>query len=318
MDPGRPGGPRSGSGTVGGGPENQTNPDRGRVPASGRMPSVAPMPANAEFDLGHYLARIGWTAPPRPDAATLRGLNRAHIHAVPFENLDALGGAAPSLAMPDLVAKLLDSRRGGYCYEHNTLYAAALETIGFRVTGLAARVVMGAETLESRPRTHMALLVRVPGEEHPYLADVGFGAPGSLLEAVPLVPDTEFSSGRRRHRLVHAPHDGPLTLWVLQHRDAGAGSWENQYAFTVEPFERPDYEVINWHVATNPRSPFSNRPYLQHTAEEVHRALDGRRLTETWADGRVVTRELSTEEEARRVVAEGFGIDPPEGLKLLP
>ncbi|MEU1280388.1 arylamine N-acetyltransferase [Streptomyces sp. NPDC005805] len=288
------------------------------MPANAETTAETTAEATAGFDLGHYLARIGWTAPPRPDAATLRGLNRAHLHAVPFENLDALGGAAPSLALPDLVAKLLDSRRGGYCYEHNTLYAAALETIGFRVTRLVARVVVGAETLESRPRTHMALLVRVPGEEHPYLADVGFGAAGSLLEAVPLVPGTEFASGRRRHRLVHAPHDGPLALWVLQHRDAGAETWENQYAFTVEPFERPDYEMINWHVATNPRSPFSHRLYLQRTAEEMHRVLDGRWLTETHADGRVVVRELSTEEEARRVVAEGFGIDAPEGLKLLP
>ncbi|MFD9316940.1 arylamine N-acetyltransferase [Streptomyces sp. NPDC060053] len=320
------------------------------------------MPETTAFgpdDLDSYLRRIGWEGERRADAATLRGVHLAHGRAIPFENLDPLRGTVPSLAPADLIAKLVrGGRRGGYCYEHNMLLATVLEALGFGVTLLTARVVVGAQRFEDRPRTHMALLVEVPGDPRPYLADVGFGARGALLEAVPLTADVEFRDAGRRHRLVHAPHSGPLALWVLEAHAAhvanrahetseasgmnvanGAhevseasetfeaseaseasdgGSWQAQYAFTLEPFERPDFEVINWHIATNPRSPFSRRAYVQRSTPDRHLLLDGALLTETHADGTVERRELTDETEARRVLDEEFGIAVPDGTRLLP
>jgi N-hydroxyarylamine O-acetyltransferase len=269
------------------------------------------------FDLDTYLRRIGWEGERRPNAATLRGVHLAHIRGIPFENLDALGGTAPSLEPADLMTKLIHGRRGGYCYEHNTLFSLALQELGFGVTRLACRVTVGADRIESRPRTHMALLVDAPGDPQPYLADVGFGAVGSLLEPVPLTTGTEFHDAGRRHRLVHAPHGGPLELWVLEAYDIGKGDWEHQYAFTLEPFEAPDFEVINWHVGTNPRSPFTQRPYVQRVTADGHLLLNGRLLTETRGDGTVSERELGDEAEARQILADEFAITAPEGLTLL-
>ncbi|QJT02257.1 arylamine N-acetyltransferase [Streptomyces asoensis] len=295
------------------------------------------MPETTAFgpdDLDSYLRRIGWEGERRADAATLRGVHLAHTRAIPFENLDPLRGTVPSLVPADLIAKLVrGGRRGGYCYEHNMLLAGVLEALGFGVTLLTARVVVGARRVEDRPRTHMALLVEVPGDPRPYLADVGFGAPGALLEAVPLTADVEFHDAGRRHRLVHAPHRGPLELWVLQaHAASGAsgdsgaagtsgasgeGVWQAQYAFTLEPFERPDFEVINWHIATNPRSPFSSRVYVQRSTADRHLLLNGPLLIETHPDGTVKQRELTDETEARRVLDEEFGIAVPDGTRLL-
>ncbi|CAM5702539.1 arylamine N-acetyltransferase family protein [Streptomyces fumanus] len=264
------------------------------------------------FDLDGYCERIGWRGPRRADADTLRGLHLAHLRAIPFENLDALAGRAPSLRLADLTAKLVRGRRGGYCYEHNTLFARVLRELGYGVTLLAARVVVGAERIEDRPRTHSALLVEVPGTAEPYLADVGFGSIGSLLEAVPLRADTEFHDAGRRHRLVRPPHPGPLETWLLQaHLDGG---WQGQYAFTLEPFTASDYEVFNWHVATDPRSPFNRRPYLQRLVPGGHLSLDGDRIVETRDDGTVTERKLTGDDEARRVVEEEFGLDVPAGL----
>ncbi|MFJ8634753.1 arylamine N-acetyltransferase [Streptomyces sp. NPDC093568] len=269
------------------------------------------------FDLDAYFRRIGWEGEPRADPATLRGVHLAHLRGIPFENLDALRRTAPSLKIADLMAKLVHSRRGGYCYEHNTLFAHALETLGFKVTRLAARVVVGADRIESRPRTHMALVVEAPGDPRPYLADVGFGAAGALLEPVPLTAGVEFRDAERRHRLTHVPHDGPLQLWVLQAHDPAKDDWADQYAFTLEPFEQPDFEVINWHIGTNPRSPFTQRVYVRGLTAERHLLLHGRLLTETRADGKVVEREVTREEEARRLLDEEFGIVVPDGTTLL-
>ncbi|MFI6371459.1 arylamine N-acetyltransferase [Streptomyces sp. NPDC050546] len=273
---------------------------------------------SVQFDLDAYLRRIGWEGERRADAATLRGVQLSHMRAIPFENLDALRRQAPSLEEADLMAKLVHGRRGGYCYEHNTLFARALEALGFRVALLTARVVVGADSIASRPRTHMALLVEVPGEPRPYLADAGFGAIGALLEPVPLVTDVEFAGAGRRHRLVHVPHDGPLEMWVLQAHDQGKDDWADQYAFTLEPFEKPDFDVINWHIGTNPRSPFTQRVYVQSVSAARHLLLHGSLLTDTRADGTVTERVVTGEAEARRLLEEEFGIAVPEGMTLLP
>ncbi|MFJ9374273.1 arylamine N-acetyltransferase [Streptomyces sp. NPDC101455] len=282
------------------------------------------MSDSGAFDLDAYLAHIGWEGERRADVGTLRGVHLAHMRGIPFENLDALRRTAPSLELPYLMAKLVHSRRGGYCYEHNTLLATALRALGFGVTLLAARVVVGADRIESRPRTHMALLVEVPGDPRRYLADVGFGAIGGLLEPVPVVVGGEFEGAGRRHRFVRVPHGGPLELVVLQAYEGddgdvgdGNGAWQSQYAFTLEPFEHVDFEVINWHIATNPRSPFTKGLFVQRVTPDRHLLLQGRVLTETRADGAVSERELTDEGEVRRLLDDEFGIEAPEGMKLL-
>ncbi|MFD9541590.1 arylamine N-acetyltransferase [Streptomyces sp. NPDC060022] len=272
------------------------------------------------LDLDAYFARIGWSGERRPTREVLRSVHRAHMLGIPFENLEPVLGSAPSLALDDVESKLVRSERGGYCYEHNTLFTAALTQLGFRVTLLAARVVLGAAPGDIRPRTHM--LLKVEAENDPadptaptvFLADAGFGSSGALLEPIPLIVDTELHDTPRHHRLVHAPHDGPLELWELQ-TDKG-GVWEPQYEFTLEPFEAPDFEVINWHVATNPRSPFQQAVYAQRTLPGLHRALSGRTLVETADDGTVVERELGDAAEVLRVLADDFGVRLPEGTVL--
>ncbi|GGP35552.1 MULTISPECIES: arylamine N-acetyltransferase [Streptomyces] len=266
------------------------------------------------LDLDAYFARIGWTGEPRPTLEVLRSLHRAHLSGIPFENLDAVLGSAPSLALDDLEAKLVRSERGGYCYEHNTLFSTVLRQLGFPVTLLVARVVLGAAPGDIRPRTHMLMKVDVEGEPHPYLADVGFGATGALMEPIPLVEDAELFDGPRHHRLVHIAHDGPLPMWELRAEKGGA--WEAQYAFTLEPFEAPDYEVINWHIATHPRSPFRQAVYAQRTRPDSHLLLAGLDLVETADDGTVKERTLKDGDEALRVLADDFGIRLPEGTRL--
>ena len=134
----------------------------------------------AAFDLDAYLARVGYAGPREPTLAVLRTLHTLHPAAIAFENLSPLLGAPVSLALPDLQAKLVQGGRGGYCYEQNGLFKAALRQMGFKVDGLACRVRWGmAEDAPQLPRTHMALLVALP--EGRYVADVGFG--GMVLTA---------------------------------------------------------------------------------------------------------------------------------------
>jgi N-hydroxyarylamine O-acetyltransferase len=131
------------------------------------------------FDLKACAARIEYCGDFTPTLATLREVHLAHATHITFENLDILLGRPILLDLTSVTAKLIHACRGGYCFEQNTLLAAMLETIGFKVRRLAARVRMGSS--EIRPRSHMLLTVEVEGEN--WLADVGFGGDGLLCRS---------------------------------------------------------------------------------------------------------------------------------------
>lgn len=193
------------------------------------------------LDLDAYLARIGLTG--RPDLAEL---HRAHVAAIPFENLDPHNGVPVSLEIEDLQRKLVTERRGGYCFEQNLLMKAALEALGAEVDLMLARVRVGAPPDTIRPRSHLVLRVQADGER--WHADAGFGL-GTLLEPVPFGPGEVHEQSGWRFRVVE---DGQEL--VLQTAD-GDG-WNDLYGFVPEPVPLVDAETSNWFTSSNPRSPF--------------------------------------------------------------
>jgi len=80
--------------------------------------------------LHDYLRRVGMSGKLGPTADTLRRLHVAHREAFLFENLTIQEGGAIVLGLDALERKFLDDRRGGYCFEHNTLFAAVLQELG--------------------------------------------------------------------------------------------------------------------------------------------------------------------------------------------
>src|SRR5262245_52074548 len=137
------------------------------------------------MNLPRYFDRIGFEGMPAPDLATLARLQALHVAAIPFENLSALSGEPIGLDLPALEKKLLVPGRGGWCFEHNLLFAHALEAIGFELRRLAARVRWNVPADVVTARSHMLLQVVLP--EGPYVADVGFGGL-TLTAPLRLVP----------------------------------------------------------------------------------------------------------------------------------
>jgi N-hydroxyarylamine O-acetyltransferase len=193
------------------------------------------------FDLDAYLARIGLSG--RPGLAEI---HRAHAISIPFENLDPHRGLAVSLAIDDLVRKLVDERRGGYCFEQNLLLAEALTALGLEVDLLLARVRAGSPPGTVRPRSHLVLRVR--DDRGTWHADVGFGR-GTLLEPIPFGPGGPQEQSGWCFRVVAEPD-----ALVLQ--TSKAGGWLDLYAFSTEPVPRVDVEVGNWFTSTHPASAF--------------------------------------------------------------
>ncbi|HVN76883.1 MAG TPA: arylamine N-acetyltransferase [Thermoanaerobaculaceae bacterium] len=255
------------------------------------------------LDLGAYLRRIGVPAAPAPGTSGLEALHFGHATRVPFENLDILLGRRIRLDMASLLAKLVRAERGGYCFEHNLLFAAALERSGFTVTRLAARV--RTDTARLLPRTHMTLLVECDGRR--WLCDVGFGA-DTPLHPVP------FGEGEVRPqfgRSYRAVREGDA--WVLQL--SRQGTWTDLYAFTLEPQHLVDYEMANHFTSTWSESPFVQKLTAQLPRPQVRLALRGLELTEN-RGASVATRVLSGDDELLEVLASRFGLRFPPGTRF--
>ena len=135
------------------------------------------------LDLGAYLQRIGWSGEVPVTLETLSRLIRAHMSSIAFENLDVLLGRPVRLDLDAIQDKLVRRRRGGYCFEHAILFAAAIERLGFNPVRHSARVVLFFPRTET-PRTHMFLTVSLP--QGRFVVDPGFGGPAAQF-AIPLV-----------------------------------------------------------------------------------------------------------------------------------
>jgi N-hydroxyarylamine O-acetyltransferase len=257
------------------------------------------------FDLDAYLGRIGYAGPLHPTAAVLEGLHLAHATHIPFENLDILLGRPIRLDLESLHAKLVGAKRGGYCFEQNTLFAAVLEKIGYPVTRLAARVRLGARRIS--PRTHM--LLRVEADEAVWIADVGFGGEG-LLKPLPLVAGEIARQCAWSFRLVEEGN-----LWVLQ--GLQRGTWQDQYAFTLEPNYEADFEVANHYTSTYPSSHFVHTLTAQLPTPEARYILRDRELVVARAEEET-SRTVEDGEPLLRVLAEIFGLGFPPGTRFRP
>jgi N-hydroxyarylamine O-acetyltransferase len=261
----------------------------------------------AALDLEAYLERIGFAGDREPTLAALEALHLAHATHIPFENLDVLLRVPIRLDLASVQAKLVRGGRGGYCFEQNALFAAALESFGFPVKKLAARVRARAHRV--LPRTHMTLLVSV-AEGGTWLADVGFGAEGLLLP----VPFGDGQEGRQfawTYRIV-AEEPG---LWVLQ--SSRGDAWEDLYAFTLEPQAPIDYEMASYYTSTHPESRFLHTLTVQLAAPEGRRILRDRDLLLDRGVGSSGTsRTIADDDELLAVLAEVFGLRFPAGTRF--
>jgi N-hydroxyarylamine O-acetyltransferase len=259
----------------------------------------------ASFDLDAYLARIGYSGSRTATLQTLQEIAVLHPRAIPFESLDALLRVPIELDAPSLQRKLVQRRRGGWCYEQNLLLGHALTALGYRVTGLSARVAWQVPPGMIRPRTHMLLRVDL-GQS--YLVDAGFGGL-TLTGVLRLEPDVEQST----------PHE-PFRLrghkWGLAMEARVRGEWRPLYVFDLQPQAFTDYESTNWYLANHPRSHFLATLIAARAEKDRRYALLNGELSVHHLGGKSERRVLASAAEIRRVLDELFLVDVPPGPEV--
>ena len=248
----------------------------------------------APVQIEAYLARLGVARPLPPTAETLRRLHVAHLAAFAFHNLEIQRRGTVRVDVESIERKFLaGAEGGGYCFEQNTLLAAALRELGFTVTTLLGRV----GSPERRALNHMLLLVHIHGQA--WLADVGFGGEGPL-EPIPLQDGIRVTQDGIDYSLRRDEHHWTLTMHY-------AGTSEDLYEFTGTPHTTGDVEIANYYTSTHPASPFRQTLTIQRVTADERLILRPRVITR-YRNG-VRTDTPIEPEEVRRYARELFGIE---------
>lgn len=249
---------------------------RGRSVKVGRPTAYfGPVPhALSAQQLARYFARVGYDGPRDPALQTLRALHRAHLLAIPYENLDIHLGVPLTLDPEAMFTKLVDERRGGWCFEMNGVFGRVLETLGFTVHYLSGAVGRRERGWRARGN-HLVLLVML---DRPWIADVGFG--DGFLTPLPLAP----GSYRQDFLQFQVSRDGP---WWRVHNHAFGGA--DGFDFTLTPRRLDEFGAQCHELQTSPESSFVQTTVCERFEPGGLVVLRGATLREVRASGVTTT-----------------------------
>jgi len=262
------------------------------------------------MDVEAYLRRIHYQGPLTPGIDLLRSLHRAHLFAVPFENLDIHLGRKITCDESRFLHKIINERRGGFCYELNGAFAALLRALGFRVTLLSGRVAR-PDGSRGPEFDHLALRVDLRADlADPWLADVGFG--DCFLEPLRLESRAEQPQNGRVYRLTtNSESAAGLRLEVM-----AEGKWKTEYSFILQPRELPDFAEMCHYHQTSPDSHFTRQRMCSLATPEGRITLSDEKLIVTRGGSRqeklLSGDTLLRDKEWRASLSEMFGVVLPE------
>lgn len=273
---------------------------------------VPPLPGvrMTTLDIPRYLHRLQLDAPPPLNLAGLTLLQQRHNALLPFETLSCLLRDAVPIDLDSVQRKLLDERRGGYCFELNGGLLALLQALGFDAQPLSARVLLAAQDGELTARTHLLLRVHVEGED--WLVDAGFG---SLTPTVPLrLHDTApQATPHERYLLQRLGDDGDFVLSAESSDGCRA-----MYRFDLQAPAPIDNVVGNWYVCTHPDSSFPGQLRASLTGPDWRRTIGSGNYTEYRPGQAPDKRPLHDVGDVREVLQQRFGVQLPDDPRLDP
>ncbi|MBB5808693.1 N-hydroxyarylamine O-acetyltransferase [Saccharothrix ecbatanensis] len=231
--------------------------------------------------LDAYLTRIGATR-----TNTLAELHELHLAAVPFENLSIHLGEPIVLDEDLLVDKIVNRRRGGFCYELNGAFAALLTALGHDVQMLAASVF--SDGVCSLPFGHMALRV---GD---LLVDVGFGR--FTLRPLSIVSRDVQPDPAGEFRLVDTPEGDVDVLF----------DGVTQYRLELRPRALNEFRAACWYQQTSPQSSFLRGATCSLPTPTGRITIAGNKLITTVGDER--HEEELDDDELLDAYAKHFGV----------
>ena len=246
------------------------------------------------LDINAYLDRIGYSGSTEATLESLRALHSAHVMAVPFENLDIHLPREIVLDIDRIYSKIVNERRGGFCYEVNGLFAALLQEMGFQVSHLSARIAE-ADGGRGPEFDHMLVLVEL---NQPWIADVGaFRAPMGLKEERCEVDGRCWRIEQRGDEYVMLRKDH----W---------NDWADNWAFTLQPHRFEEFAGMCHYHQTAPESHFMRNQVCSIATSDGRVTVTNDQLITTRGNVREETA-VAAGDAWRQVLREHFGVELP-------
>ncbi|XP_022622031.1 arylamine N-acetyltransferase 2-like [Seriola dumerili] len=265
---------------------------------------------SVDMDLQKYLLRIGFVGPAEPSLDVLRSLHNCHLLSVPFEDLTVHSSGRVQLDLPLLFDKIVNRRRGGFCFENNGLFSWLLSKMGFQVTLISGQVKNSVTGRYGPPFDHLILMVTI--EDRRWLSDVGFGVPG-FSTPLSLEHSGPQEQGHRVYR-IRKERDMHFLEWQQEENRGTDGDWTEIYKFTLDPWRLEDFTEMCQYHQSSPSSIFFCKSLCTVLKPGGRITYIGHRLiTATFPNeetGRVfetTTRELK-DEEIPDILEQEFGI----------
>ena len=246
-----------------------------------------------------YLARISVTAEfdLAPTFETLRLLQTQHLMSVPFENLDIHLNRPIVLDIDKFYAKIVEERRGGFCYELNGLFNDLLKSLGFNTRLVSARV-FGGEKGFGPEFDHAAIIVTIGELE--YLADVGFG--DFAAEPLRLIADIE-QQDREGHFVIRRAEFG-----VLEVNKRKGGDLVPEYRFEPIGRDLSEFTEMCDFQQYSPESHFTKRKLCSIMTDTGRKTLTDTSFIET-SNGERREIAIDSEQSFAEMLKKEFGIE---------
>lgn len=248
-------------------------------------------------DIQKYLKRIKFNKPPNTDFDTLKGLHQAHILNIPFENLDIHLKKEISTDSAKLFDKIVNTKRGGFCYELNGLFNELLLSLGFKTTIASARVFSTPDKYGEK-FDHLCIIVSIGNEK--WLADVGFGE--FIIFPLKFQPNIEQHDINGTFRIEKFDE----YYFVIQKKDGN--SWSNLYLLSEKPRDISEFAGMCSYHQNSPDSHFTKQRLCSIATEtgritltdKVLKIRNGNETTET---------EITDEKDFNSILKKYFDIE---------
>ena len=229
----------------------------------------------------------------------LKVLQEQHMKNIPFENIDIVVGRDIILEKEHLFKKIIENKRGGYCFELNLIYKLLLTSLGFKPKSVMGRVWL-RNPKQMPPRNHLALLINLAGKT--YLTDVGFGA---LAPRVPMDihSNEEIEDGDGIVRIVNTE----LNQYMVQRKVDNL--WEDQYSFEDIKISNDDLQIANFYMSKSRFSHFHQHKFIGLFTDRGRLGLFENKLTRRIGINTLETSEISTQEEWLTTLKDTFNIE---------
>lgn len=253
----------------------------------------APIP-----DVAAYLERLGCRETPTICPNFLDQLVHIHQCSIVFENLDIIEKrTAISLHTADLYEKIIQQKRGGYCFELNALFTRFLKALGFDAYGCMCRIIRKKDFLP--PMLHRAVLVNIG--ETLYFCDVGYGGPSAAC-ALPVADGSTKTACGETFQISRRD-----AYWWCISRITSCGETEDVMLFTTQPQDEVDFVTMNYYCSTSPDSVFTQQYYVNVRTPKGNKHIMGNEFA-IEEDGLTASRLIASEEERKEILRREFSL----------